>query len=90
MTRGDNYTGGLDWEGKNREETITFASLQGNYDLIETLGIELQQVRSFFRNYSTDTTKIIFNEAAIALMKLKDPVGKTIKLWGGSANHRDC
>jgi putative ABC transport system permease protein len=42
----------------------------------------MKEGRSFSRNYGTDSTKIIFNEAAINMMGLKEPVGKVIKLWG--------
>jgi ABC-type antimicrobial peptide transport system permease subunit len=38
--------------------------------------------RSFSREFGTETSGIIFNEAAIAAMGLKDPVGQTISLWG--------
>jgi len=38
--------------------------------------------RAFSRNFATDSTKIIFNEAAIAAMGLKEPIGKNIELWG--------
>jgi len=45
------------------------------------MGIEMAEGRSFSEDFSTDTSKIIFNEAAIRIMNLKDPVGKVIRLW---------
>jgi len=33
------------------------------------------------KDFSQDSFKIIFNEAAIAVMGLKDPIGKKINLW---------
>ena len=77
----NNNTSGLEWEGKNPEDEILFENVRVNYDMLETLGVELAQGRSFSREYSTDTTKIIFNEAAIRVMNLENPIGKTIKLW---------
>src|SRR5690606_23866739 len=74
-------TSGLEWEGKNPEDIISFEIIQVNYDLIETLGIEVVSGRSFSRNYSSDISKLIFNESAIQAMGLQDPVGKTIKFW---------
>ena len=38
--------------------------------------------RSFSRDFGADTSKIIFNEAAIEIMGLNDPVGKVVRLWG--------
>ncbi|MDN5214117.1 ABC transporter permease [Fulvivirgaceae bacterium BMA12] len=75
-------TSGLNWEGKNPDDLILFENVRTNYDLIETLGIEMKEGRSFSRDFSTDTTKIIFNEAAIRVMGLKDPIGQVINLWG--------
>ncbi len=77
----NNNTSGLEWVGKNPEDEILFENITVNYDMIETLGVELLEGRSFSREHSTDTAKIIFNEAAIRVMNMKDPIGKVIKLW---------
>lgn len=75
-------TDGLSWEGKTPDEDIRFESVNGDYNLIETLDIQQKEGRSFSKEYGSEDTKIIFNEAAIDVMGLKNPVGKTIKLWG--------
>lgn len=77
----NNNTSGLEWEGKNPEDEILFENVRVNYDMLETLGVEFVEGRPFSREHSTDTSKIIFNEAAIRVMNLTDPVGKVIKLW---------
>jgi len=77
----NNNTSGLEWEGKNPEDIILFENISVNYGLIETMGIELAEGRTFSEENSTDTSKIIFNEAAIRIMNMKDPIGKTVKLW---------
>ncbi len=77
-----NNTSGLQWEGKNPEDRILFENVRVNYDLIETIGVELKEGRSFSRDYGADSTKIVFNEAAIEVMGFEDdPIGKTIRLW---------
>ncbi|MTI21390.1 FtsX-like permease family protein [Fulvivirga sp. RKSG066] len=81
MVGRQNNTSGLEWEGKNPEDKILFENVRVSHDLIETLDIEIAEGRSFSRDFSTDTTKIILNEAAIKIMGLEDPVGKNIKLW---------
>ncbi len=78
----NNNTSGLEWEGKNPEDNILFENISVNHGLIETMGIEMAEGRSFSEEHSMDTSKIIFNEAAIRIMNMKDPIGKTIKLWG--------
>lgn len=77
----NNNTAGLNWEGKNPEDEILFENISSNYGLIETLGVELLQGRSFSEEFGADSSKIIFNEAAIRVMNLEDPIGKTIRLW---------
>lgn len=77
----NNNTSGLQWEGKNPEDEILFENITSNYGLIETLGVEMAEGRTFSEAYGADSSKIIFNEAAIRVMNLENPVGKTIKLW---------
>jgi putative ABC transport system permease protein len=75
-------TGYFHWEGRNDDDVVQFEHLGVNYDMIELLGIEMAEGRSFSRNFPADSTKIILNEAAIKMMGLKDPVGKIFDLWG--------
>jgi predicted permease len=77
-----NNTSGLEWDGYNPEEKILFENMRVGYDLIETLGIEMKEGRSFSRDFATDPIKIILNEAAIRTMNYENPVGRTMKLWG--------
>ncbi|MEQ8423395.1 MAG: ABC transporter permease, partial [Cyclobacteriaceae bacterium] len=75
-------TGGLNWEGKNPDDLILFENVGAHYGLLETLGVEMAEGRTFSEDFGADSTKIIFNEAGIRVMNLEDPIGKTIKLWG--------
>jgi len=75
-------TSGLSWEGKNPRDVVEFENVPVNYGMIETLGLTLDAGRPFSRDFSTDDHAIIFNEAAIDVMGLKNPIGKTINLWG--------
>jgi predicted permease len=77
----NNNTSGLEWEGNNPDDEILFENVRVNYDMLETLGVEMVEGRTFSREHSTDTSKIIFNEAAIRVMNLENPIGKVIRLW---------
>jgi len=77
----NNNTSGLEWEGKNPDDLILFENVRVNFGLIETLGVEFAEGRSFSEEFGADSSKIIFNEAGIRVMGLKDPIGKHIKLW---------
>lgn len=80
---GGNTTNDLQWEGKDPDMKIPFARRPVNYGLIEMLDMNMKSGRSFSQEFSSDSSKIIFNEAAIEVMGLEDPVGKVIQLRDG-------
>jgi ABC-type antimicrobial peptide transport system permease subunit len=73
-------TYGVYWEGKNPKNMIQFKVLNVDYGMIETLGIEMKEGRAFSKKFGSDSSGIIFNEAAIKIMGLKDPIGKIVKV----------
>ncbi len=81
LVKSSNYTTGLFWEGKNPNEIIRFENIYVDYDMIETLGIDMKEGRTFSRDFGSDNSAIIFNEAAIHAMGFKNSIGKVIKLW---------
>lgn len=72
---------GLDWEGKDPGNNISFGNIGVNYGMIETLDMQMAAGRSFSRNLSSDSAEVIFNQAAIDRMGLKNPLGKTVRVW---------
>jgi len=80
---GDNAnTSGLNWEGRDPKKPIVYSVKTVDYDLIETLGIEMAEGRSFSREFGAEGEKLIFNETAIKTMGIKNPIGKKINMWG--------
>lgn len=77
----NNNTSGLQWPGKNPDDLILFENVSVDYGMLETLGVELAEGRFFSEEYGTDSTKIIFNEAAVRVMNLENPIGQKIKFW---------
>jgi ABC-type antimicrobial peptide transport system permease subunit len=75
-------TTGVTWQGKDPDSNILFEQARAYYGLIETLGIEMKEGRSFSDEYGAEENKIIFNEAAIKVMGLEDPIGKMVTMWG--------
>jgi ABC-type antimicrobial peptide transport system permease subunit len=82
MTGHVSGTWGVEWPGKDPEDRTEFENVGVNYGLIEMLNIPMKEGRTFSRDFGADSAKIILNEAAIDFMRLTNPVGKTIKLWG--------
>jgi putative ABC transport system permease protein len=80
---GDNSnTSGLDWQGRDPEASLVFSIKTVDYDLIETLDIEMAEGRSFSRDFGTEDESLIFNETAIKAMGIENPIGKKINMWG--------
>ncbi|HEX8041942.1 MAG TPA: ABC transporter permease [Chryseosolibacter sp.] len=72
------------WEGKKADDRIVFEMRPVSYDMIETLGIQMAAGRSYSRDFGSEDSKIIFNQAAIEAMGLEDPIGKMITIQGSS------
>ena len=72
----------LKWEGKTEGTEINFLDADVNYDMLKTLDIQMKEGRTFSKDFGTDSSAIIFNQAAIEIMGLKNPIGKTVTLWG--------
>ena len=68
------------WPGKDPNKNVDFANLEMGYGFIKTAGIQLAEGRDISSNELAGK-EIIFNQAAIDAMGLKDPVGKTVKFW---------
>jgi ABC-type antimicrobial peptide transport system permease subunit len=79
---GNNTFNSLDWPGKVTDEKVVFQMRAVNFGMIELFSIPVIAGRTFSRDFGSEDTKIIFNQAAIDVMGLKDPVGKEISIQG--------
>ncbi|GAB3816064.1 hypothetical protein GCM10028895_10880 [Pontibacter rugosus] len=73
---------GLHWQGKNVQDEVAFQTVAVNYKMIEMLRLQIKEGRSFSKVLSSDTAHLIFNEAAVKAMSMRNPVGKVVNLWG--------
>ncbi|MFT4155274.1 ABC transporter permease [Parafilimonas sp.] len=69
------------WPGKNANETIEMGTIYTTQDYFKTTGMTFNAGKDFIND--NDTTSIIFNEAAIKKMRIKNPVSQVIT-WGGT------
>ncbi|MEP6948610.1 MAG: ABC transporter permease [Ginsengibacter sp.] len=74
--------GGISWDGKDPNLNLEYFGVSGDYDYMELLGMKMSEGRSFSRKFGSDSSSVIFNEAAIAAMGIKNPIGKIVSLWG--------
>jgi putative ABC transport system permease protein len=71
--------GGFDWKGKDPNLQADFGTLGVTYEYGKTINWQFVDGRDFSRDFPTDSTGFIINEAAAKLMGMKNPVGEKIK-----------
>jgi putative ABC transport system permease protein len=64
------------WPGKKPGETVDMGQINVSDDYFKTLGMSMKEGRDFRNN--SDSLNVIANEAAIKLMRLKDPINQII------------
>ena len=75
-------TSNVIWPGKDIEqENIEFTLLWTAHNFPEVFEVPVSK-GAYYRDGSTDTLNIVINERALEIMNIKDPIGKTIQLWG--------
>jgi putative ABC transport system permease protein len=72
---------GINWEGKDPGLGIEYYGNGIDLNFFETMGMQIAEGRAFSENYD-DSSSVIFNQSAIKAMGIKNPVGKTVSLWG--------
>ena len=83
-SQGSSSTYGIDWPGKTDKDRIDFGIRAVDYDLLELLDIKIKEGRSFSRDFGSDTSILVFNETAIKMMGLKNPIGTKVNMWGNN------
>jgi putative ABC transport system permease protein len=75
---------GWEWKGSKPDDiSAIFSTIAVSYDYIKTMGIKLKAGRDFSKDFSSDSSGVILNEAAVKRMGLENPVGELLK-WNGS------
>jgi putative ABC transport system permease protein len=76
---GTNFSNNAFFNDEDPEKkTYLLQQAQVSLDFPQALGVQLLEGRFFSREYSTDSTSVLINEAAVRSLGLKDPVGKNI------------
>jgi ABC-type antimicrobial peptide transport system permease subunit len=77
----DNY-GGFTWRGKVPESESSFSVTWINEDFGKAIHWKIRQGRDYSKDFSTDTSAVIINEAAAKYLNFKNPVGEFIAFEG--------
>ena len=70
---------GFSWEGKDPNSLPLFGTIGVTYDFGKTIGWQIIEGRDFSKDFATDSSAMILNQAAVKLIGLKNIVGKNIK-----------
>ncbi|MEM9671645.1 MAG: ABC transporter permease [Bacteroidota bacterium] len=62
------------------------SSLQGDYDWLSTMGMQIQEGRYFSRDFPSDSSAVVLNETAVRQLQLENPIGKVITYPGACGN----
>ncbi len=75
-------TSDVEWEGKNPADKIVMNFVRVDEDYLSTFQTELKEGRFFSRDFFADTSSVVINESAVALMDMGETIGKKITMWG--------
>ena len=90
MTENWSNTNGFSWKESNPDDAKTnFNVFSADKDFSATMHLQLAQGRNIdYENYKSDSTAVLLNEAAVKVMRLRHPVGETIRnTYGGPEVH---
>lgn len=75
---------GITWPGQlPGEDKIPIDQIATSYHFISTYGLNLIAGRDFEEGRPADTAAVVLNEAAVKMMRLKEPLGQIVK-WQGT------
>ncbi|MEO8413006.1 MAG: ABC transporter permease [Ginsengibacter sp.] len=75
-------TGGVQWTGKDPNLNVQFTAVSVGYDFAKTMDVKMLQGRDYSKDFSSDSSGYILNEAAVKKTGYKDAQGKPLTLWG--------
>ncbi|MEZ4900848.1 MAG: FtsX-like permease family protein [Spirosomataceae bacterium] len=78
MTQVYSNNDGWEWKGKKNEQDKSLGTLTVTHEHGKTVGWQFVKGRDFLRNFATDSSSIVINEAAMKYMELQSPIGQAI------------
>jgi putative ABC transport system permease protein len=72
------------WPGKDPNVSVDFATIWGTHDYGKAVSWQLKEGRDFSKEFTTDSSSILLNEAAVKFMGLKNAIGTIVKAGTGA------
>lgn len=83
MSNNNSSSWGITWQGQlPGEDKLPIDQIAVTYHFINTYGLKLVEGRDFSEAYPADSAAIILNQAAVKLMRFKEPLGQLVKYQG--------
>jgi putative ABC transport system permease protein len=81
-TQAAGSTSAIEWKDKDPNLSVDFQQSGVSPEYGKTAGWEFKEGRDFSRDFLTDSSAVVINEAAVKFMGLKKPVGDNLKYYG--------
>ncbi|WP_259016946.1 ABC transporter permease [Emticicia fluvialis] len=78
-------TGGIEWRGKDPAMTTDLPITGISYNYAQVIGWKFKEGRNFSKDFASDSSAVIINEAAARFMGFTKPVGEVLKWFGRPA-----
>ncbi len=72
----------VNWPGMPGDTRVAFSTIATEYDYAETMGVQMILGRDFSRDFPSDSSAVVINEAALKMIGFEDPLGQKLE-WGG-------
>ena len=82
-TQSAGSTSAIEWKDKDPNLSVDFQQTGVSAGYGETVGWQFRGGRDFSREYVSDSSSVIINEAAAKFMGMKNPVGESLIFYGG-------
>ena len=81
VTENDHFDNGFTWQGKDPQASAKFNTVAMGLDYGKTVGWQFIEGRDFSKQFATDSSAIVLNEAAAKYLGFLKPVGANIKWY---------
>lgn len=75
--------------GTTGEETHIIWSMRSDYDFDKTFRVKMAEGRFYSRDFQTDESAVVINEAAVKTLGLKKPIGKVLVEMGQTPDNSE-
>jgi putative ABC transport system permease protein len=72
----------IDWDGKDPDLSVDFTMFEASYEYGKTIQWEILEGRDFSRDFPSDTSAVILNEAVAKYLGKKDVTGEIVRSRG--------